>query len=646
MRNSNLLPTSQVYEFGVFRLDAGADELFVNAETVKLAPKVLQCLILLVENRGKTITKDEFFEKVWTAAFVEDNALSYTISQLRKTLAEFDKETKYIETVSRRGFRFAANVKQISPALPAANREFTLERRKIEEVWIEETEDVQARDSRPLLLPAKTAFGKLWLTGVAVLIVFFAGGGFLLWKNQGKETVKTLAVLPLKQFGNTVGDESMSLRIADSLITTIGNLKQISVRPTTSIIKFTNDQTSALEIGKMLEVDAVLDGSIQQEGENLRINLQMISVSSGEQIWAEQFDGKTSGLLNLQDAVSAKLINQLDLRLSDEQETAFKKQPTSNPEAFEEYLMGRYFWNKRTPESLKSAISSYQNSIRLDPDFAEAYVGLADSYYLLFDYSYDTSPVNVVLANENLAKAIELDPNLAEAYVTRGLIQTTHEWKWQDAEQSFFKAVELAPNSPNAHHRYAMLLLKLRRFNEAETQMLRARQLDPTSPSINMNLGVIYYFSKRYEDAVTQLKKTIALDTAFASPRWYLARCYWMQGNAAESFAEYVRAMTAVGDDETAELIERRSAAGEPDAILKDWIEKWAGQISPTGISAHDLAILTAHRQNREETLKWLERSVAVRHPWTTWIDAEPEFDFVRDDPRFQEILRKMNLEH
>ncbi len=631
--NGNLI------EFGEFRLDTEKKILWNGAEVVALPMKAIELLCVLVENCGEVLGKDVLMDTVWADSFVEESVLTQNVYLLRKTLKELGDGDSTIKNIPRRGYMFSGEIHN----LETQGTDLVIERHLYEKIEIEESEKIA---EERLLLPAKPGTEMPWVAFAALLIAVLAGGGFFLWNSRNTETIRTLAVLPLKQFGGTVGDESLNLRITDSLITKIGNLKQISVRPTASIVKFTDDGISAVEIGKMLEVDAVLDGRFQQEGENLRINLQMISVTTGEQIWSGQFDGKTSGLLHLQDAVSAKLMNQLDLPLSKEQETAFVKQPTSNSKAFEEYSLGRYFWNKRTPESLKSAITSYQNAIGLDPEFAEAYVGLADSHFLMVDYSYDTSPDNVVAANENLARAIELNPNLADAYTTRGLIQTAHEWKWEDAEQSFLKAIDLAPNSSNAHHRYAMLLLKLRRFDEAETTMLRAKQLDPTSPGINMNLGVIYYFSKRYDAAVAQLKKTIALDTAFSPPHWYLARCYWMMGSLAESREAYVNAAKSAGDMETAALIERQQASDEPDAFIRDMLRNWADKVSDTGINAHDLAILNALAQNREETLKWLERSVEVRHPWAGSIDAEPEFDFVRDDPRFEKILRRMNLTH
>jgi DNA-binding winged helix-turn-helix (wHTH) protein/TolB-like protein/Tfp pilus assembly protein PilF len=641
-------------EFDRFRLDTSTRVLWCGDKIVDLPPKAVDVLCVLVERQGEVVSKRELIDLVWAESFVEESNLTHQVYELRKAFKEHGCETDLIQTVSRRGYRFTGGLKESFDG-----DELVIEHRSISKTLIEELIDKEP-DEKLIPMPVTTVAVPLAIhmprkrrTGSAFAIALLCSfvllaGGFAIWQwNRAKSRisladVRSIAVLPMQSFNGDDGDDSLRMRLTDSLITKLGNIETISVRPTSSVARYSGSAIDPLELGRMLEVDAILDGRTQREGSKVRITLQLVSTKTGEQIWSDQFDGEADHLLDLQDAISARLLSRFDLRLSKEQETAFEKRPTANTEAFEEYLKGRFFWNRRTPESLRSAVSSYQNAINLDPNFAEAYAGLADSYYLLVDYSYDTSPANVALANENLNKTISLNPNLADAYVTKGLIQTAYEWKWKDAEDSFKKAVSLAPNSPNAHHRYAMLLLKLRRFDEAETQMLRAKQLDPTSPGINMNLGVVYYFSKRYSDAAKQFGQTLILDGSFSSPRWYLARCLWMSGSKTESIAEYVRATQSVANGEAAALLEKRSA--DPTLALKELRDLWTKQMSATGINAHDLAILSALIDDREATLKWLERSAEERHPWTSNINAEPEFDFVRDDPRFQAMLNKLGL--
>jgi Tfp pilus assembly protein PilF len=367
----------------------------------------------------------------------------------------------------------------------------------------------------------------------------------------------------------------------------------------------------------------------------------MISIITGEQIWAAQLDGEATRMLAFQDAVANKLLSSLDLTA--DQAAAFEKQPTANSDAFEEYTRGRYFWNKRTLDGLKLAINAYSNAVRLDQDFADAYVGLADSYYLLVDYSYDVSESNVRAANENLDKALALDPQLPAAYVTRGLIHTTYDWNWIAAESSFRKAIDLAPRSSNAHHRYGILLTKLARFTEAEERLAEARRLDPTSPSINMNLGALYFFAQRYDKAAEQLLKAIDLDPTFSSPHWYLARCLWLQGKKRESLDEYAIASRLVGFESSAEVIEKNRNR-EAEEVIKLMIPLWKERLGPQGISSHDIAKLYAGIDDRNATLDWLEKAYEQRHPWLTFAAVEPEFIKLKDEPRFLALMQNMNL--
>lgn len=670
MDKDKALVSNDLYAFGIFQLDTCSEQLFARDESVKLAPKVYQCLVLLVKSEGRIVTKDEFFEKVWVETFVEDSSLSYTISQLRKVLAEYDAETNYIETVPRRGFRFQAEVTKISK-----NPEVIFERETITEEFIEEISDenglqtIHGKDGGIILNHASNiapnefqSKPKLQLTGktnstrnrlifisAAFLIGLFAVG-FSVWKygnDRSKTSIKdirSIAVLPIKSFDKTQDDEQLRLRMTDSLITKFGRIKEISVRPTITMLKYVDSEIDPLEIGKILEVDAVLDGRVQQENEKVRITLQLLSIQTGEKLWSEQFDGEDNKLLDLQDAISSNLLTHLNLSLSDEQEKVLAKRPTANSEAFEEYLKGRHFWQKRSEKNVRSAITAFENAVKLDPNFAEAYIGLADSYVLLVDYSYDTSPKHIETAQNYIAKAIALNPNLSEAYTVRGLIQTTFEWNWKAAEQSLKKAIELSPNSPEAHLRYGSLLNRLRRFEEAENELRTAKKFDPTSLAVNLNLAIVMMNSKRIDEAITQFNRTLELEKDFTTPRWYLARCLWLKGDKKGTLQESAKALQIDGDQVLAEQILREMQTFDEETVVRNWAKIWAKQVSPQGINDHDLAILTAYIQDKEATLEWLEKSVEVRHPWANFINSEPEFDFIRDEPRFQAVLRKLNF--
>jgi DNA-binding winged helix-turn-helix (wHTH) protein/TolB-like protein len=628
-----------IFDFGKFRLDTANKILRHNGEIVSLPLKSVELLCLLVENRDEVVNKQEIFDRVWQDSFVEESVLTQNIYKLRKTFEQLG-EKDVIKNVSGRGYIFSFGNENT----------LTIERELYEEIEIIETEALP--EKQVLALPSKQTDPKFKIFGFAIavtLLITSAVFGYWFWNKKTNKTsvsdISSLAVLPLKSFDEKAVDDNLGLRLMDSIITKLGKIDSISVRPTSSTMKFLKSEETSLEIGKRLLVDAILEGSIQREEHKIRVTLQLVSVKNGEQIWSEQFDGEADKLLDLQNTVSAKLLDKLNLPLSTEQQTEFAKRPTTNSEAYEEYLKGRYFWNKRTKESLKSAIASFEKAIKLDANFADAYVGLADSYYLLFDYSYDTSPKNVEIAKENLNKAIQLNPNLSEAYTTLGLIQTTFDWNWKAAEQSLKRAKELSPNSPNAHHRMGVLLSKLRRFAEAESEMRKAKEFDPTSTAINMNLGFVLMQSKKNEEAIEQLQKTIDLDPNFVSPKWYLARTYWQIGNKTKSLGEYEKAIELSGDKELAKRLKNDIVASGETIAIKNWVTEWEKQYAQNGTDEHSIAVLYAYLQNRDVTLKWLEKSVAAHHPWATWINAEPEFNFIRDEPRFKVLLKKMNLQ-
>lgn len=628
---------NELREFGRFRLDAQKKILWHEDEPINLPLKEIELLCVLTET-GELVSKEEILNRVWQDSFIEESNLSSHIYRLRKMFAKYGESEEIIQNVPKRGYRFTGEVISFS-----STPDLLIEKKSITQTLIEEIDEEPFEPSIKQLPPAPKQ-NRWWVLGLVILGLMLGGLGYYFYFRNQSEEIKSIAVLPLKSFDSKIKDENLNLRIMDSIITRLSKIESISVRPTSSTIKFAESEETAVEIGKKLVVDAVLEGLIQRENNKLRVTVQLVSVKNTKQIWSEQFDGESDKLLDLQNVISSKLLHELNLRLTKEQETNFAQRPTNNSDAYEEYLKGRYFWQKRTPESLRSAINSFEKAIKLDSNFADAYVGLADSHYLLFDYSYDTSPNNVEIAKKYLAQAIEINPNLAEAYTTLGLLQTTYEWNWKEAEESLLKAKKLAPNSANTHHRYGTLLTKLRRFSEAESEMRIAKELDPTSTSINMNLGVVLMHSKKTQAAIEQLIKTLDLDTNFISPKWYLARTYWLIGDKKKSLEEYVKIIDFTGDKELAKKLESDIREFGETTAIRNWAREWEKQYNKNEVDEHSIAVVYSFLQDRDETLNWLEKSVESRHPWATWINAESEFDFIRDEPRFQAILQKMNL--
>jgi Tfp pilus assembly protein PilF len=350
--------------------------------------------------------------------------------------------------------------------------------------------------------------------------------------------------------------------------------------------------------------------------------------------------GEPDKLLTLQDIISERILALLRSGEGGMDDLVLAQNPTENAEAYENFLKGRYFWQKRTYEGLTKAIEYFERAIKIDPEFAAAYVGMADSYYLIYDYSYDRSEENVNQAKTFLGHAIEIDPDNHQALVTRGLIQTTYEWDWEGAARSFEKALEFQPGSADAFHRRGMLRLRLGDFPAAEADLRRAAELEPASVGISMNLGVVLFFSGKNEDAMRHFRAAIERDKRLSAPRWYLARCIWQTGDKVRAMLAYLDALEISGASELADSIRERKKTQPVEEVIKYWLEEW----EKTGVSEHSRAILASHISDSEATLRLLRTAIESRHPWVTNIKVEPEFEFLRLEPEFKQLLEKLGF--
>ena len=416
------------------------------------------------------------------------------------------------------------------------------------------------------------------------------------------------------------------------------------MRPFSAVTKFDKSKKDAVKFGKDLQVDAVLTGTIQRVEGRLRVNVRLINVGDGSQIWEGSFDETESDLFKLQDALSAQVAKSITSHLTEAEQRKLTANLTQNNEAYEAYLKGRYFWSKRTKKDLQKAITFYQKAIELDTNFAEAYVGLADSQFLLFDYRWDDSPENPQKAKKNLLKALSIKSDSSAALSTLGLIQTSFDWDWQAAENSFQKALEIQPNSSQALLRYGSFLIRMRRFPEAQKMLGEAKKLDPLSVGINMNYAASFLHAKKFEVAENQLKETLDMVPNFTPASWYLGRAYWQQNRKVKAVNEFIQTLEKDGETEAA--IKMQQTNGDVLDKIRVWRVDWVEKFKKGEKDAHDLAIVSAFLEDKEATLSYLEKSVENHNVWASWINAESEFDFVRNEERFIELLKKMGFVH
>ncbi len=635
---------NQLREFGRFRIDPEKRVLWFENEPVNLPLKEIELLCVLTEKGGEVYTKEELLNRVWSDSFVEESNLSRHIYQNRKTFREYGESEELIQTVPRRGYRFTGQVRE------PANGDVVIEKHTSTRTIVEfeydspsptvgEHKNQRFAFSGPTLTKRRVlslfAVGTILLVGIAALWNYRTG-----MKSTPGAEIRSIAVLPVKSFSTSSNDEELRLRITDALITRLGGMDLVAVRPTSAILLFAGSEQNGLEIGKSLRVDAIIDARIQQEGERLRVTIQLIRVATGEHLWSETFDGQTNQILNLQDMIATKVLRSLDPAVSGTGE--FAKRPTEIAEAYEAYLKGRYFWTKRDEASMRKAVDYFKQAAALDPQFSEAFSGLADTQHLLFNYNIDVRPSLVAEAKENLRRALELKPDSSDALITLGTIEMGFDWNWKAAEETLKRAVMAAPNSPLAHMRYGALLVRIRRFDEAKFAFERQIELDPLSVVGNTNLGMALFCKKDFAAADMQYKKTLELDNKSGAPHWLLSRNLWQQGKKDASIEAIVRALELDGNVQLAEKIREKTIASTPAEAIELLLYEW--RMNPPGTNPHNLAYLSTYVNDTEMAVQWLAKSIKERHPWSAWISAAPEFEILRGDPRYLSMLQELNL--
>ena len=640
---------NQFYEFGSIRLDATNRLIYRDGVSLGVQPRVVETLLVLVKNANQIVDKDTLLDAVWRDAAVEEGGLKRNISLLRKALGD---EGSFIETLPKRGYRFTAEVKESWEESPFYEidemAEVILNRRATLRITHEE-ESTDTSVAAPSAVTAAFSTKQRWVYSVRVLalpaIAVVVLAGFFFYRgteNNATATasppIRTIAVLPLRNLNSNL-QNSFSLGLTDSIITRLGKFDRLTVRPFSAVEKFEESRKDAVAFSQSLKTDAVLEGTIQTTDSRVRVNLRLVNVKTGQQIWSDIFDEPTSDVLKLQDAISGKVAQVLLIKLKRDEELLLSKSATTNAEAYRFYLLGREKWMRRDWD--RDCLAFYRKAIELDPNFALPYLGIAD----LYAFTYETK-----MAEDALAKAIELDPTLHEAYATRGFLQTFHRWDWEGAERSLRQAIELAPNSSKAHHWYGVYLSIHRRLDEAQREMERALELDPTALVIMTDLAELHYFKSHYELAESQLQNVLAIDPNFFNARMHLVKVRYKRGASyfkedAEFgvFQQKLRESGTPGQEYETNKLEELTKMDEralEKAAEKSWLKD---------LKTHPEANLALARHysltgQKEKCLRSLEKAFAAKVFTMPFIAVDPLWEPVRSEPDFQNVLRRMKL--
>jgi DNA-binding winged helix-turn-helix (wHTH) protein/tetratricopeptide (TPR) repeat protein len=582
----------RLLEFGPFRLDLANRLLLRGAAPVALTPKTFDLLALLAGRAGELVTKDEILERIWPDAFIEEGNLTQTVYMLRRALGGEGGLGESVETVPRRGYRFTAPVRELTAeATPAGGR-----------------------GRRP------------------------AGSG-------AARPVASIAVLPFEPLAAGPDDEYLGLGMADAVITRLSNLRRLRVRPTSAVRDYTGRSHDAAAAARELQVDSVLDGTLQRAGERIRVNVQLVDVREEAPQWAAQFDAMATDLFELQDSISRQLVAELSLKLSRREKERLTHRSTLDPAAYQAYIKGWYFWNKRTADGLDKAVECFEEALGRDAAFAQAYAGLADCYLLMPLYANLPSTEAFPRANAAALRALDLDPTLAEAHTSLAYVRFFYDRDWAAAEASFRRAIALNPGYPTAHHWYAYYLAAMGRHEEAAERGRRALALDPLSLVINTDLGFVLYFARRYEEAVAQLRTALELDPGFAYGHFALGHTYLQLGRSEEAVGELRQAVELSGASTSmlAALGIAQAAAGrsgEARAVVAE-LERRAAE---RHVEAAHFAFLAAALGDRARAIELLAKACDERSRFVVFLNVWPIYDPLRGEPGWPALVRRVGL--
>ena len=463
-------------------------------------------------------------------------------------------------------------------------------------------------------------------------------------RRQSHEAIDSLAILPLMNTSNDPEREYLSDGITESIINTLSQIPELRVMARSTVFRYKGREVDPLEVGRALNVSAILTGQVLQLGQNLIIKAELVDVADGSQLWGEQYDRKPGDILAIQREISREITAKLRLKLSGEQKQRLEKRHTENINAYQLYLKGRYFWNKRTEQGLKKGIEFFNQAIEEDPLYALAYVGLADSYNMLATYNLSQPRTVLSRAKAAAESALEIDNQLAEAHTSLARVRADYDWDWPAAEQEFQRALELNPNYATAHHWYALHLMAMGQFEEAAAEIKSAQQIDPLSLSISASTGLPFYWSRRYDEAIEQFRRTLELDLSFALAHVLLGQAYAQKRMFDEAIAELSRAREL--DDTTrarAILGYTLAVAGRRDEAARI-LNELQDLASQKYVSPYFRVLIHTALGEQDQAFEWLEKAYEERSEWLVWLKVDPKLDSLRADVRFASLVQRVGL--
>jgi TolB-like protein/DNA-binding winged helix-turn-helix (wHTH) protein/Flp pilus assembly protein TadD len=637
--------------FSAFEVNFTTRQLFKFGTRVKISDQPFEILCMLLERPGEIVSREEMRQRLWQAnTYVEyDDSLNTAVRKLRAALSDSSDLPRYIETVARHGYRFVAPVHVVSEApakaAPAVGKE--------ENGTATRTDPAAQR-----VTPRVSSHGRILALSFLLLVSLMLLLGFPRMRTAisnifaarqvlapGIPPIRSLAVLPLHELSHDAAEAYFADGLTDELITELGQISTLRVISRTSVMQYKGVHKPLPQIARELNVDAVVEGTVLKSGNHVRVTAQLIEAHSDKHLWAQSYQGDLRDMLGLQSQVAAAIADQIRINLTPQELASLHKDRILNPNAYQDYLRGRFLWNQRTPQALKQSIHYFRSAVSEDPEYAEAYASMASSYVLLEQYGASSNAESLPDADWAARRALQLDEMLSDAHTVLAVIHIDSEWDWAGAEAEHKRAIEANPNDATAHQWYAEFLAAKGRTSEAVSEIHKAQALDPLSVIINTVAGEIAFFARDYNSAIAECRKALAINPDFPSAHSFVGLAYTQKGdyiNAEVSLRKAI-AFSHHSPMSTSFLgaVYALSGRRKEAELIRDRLH----QLSAKRYVSHlNFAILDSALGRKNSALMDLEKASAEHDHWLCFVGVDPRLDNLRSDPRFASLLTQIKL--
>jgi TolB-like protein/DNA-binding winged helix-turn-helix (wHTH) protein/Tfp pilus assembly protein PilF len=646
--------------FGVFEADMEAGELRKHGLRLKLSEQPFQILAMLVARPGEVVSREVLRERLWPSdTFVDfDHGLNNAVMRLREVLGDSSDHPRFIETLPRRGYRFIAPVELKSSGAEHPAPEAVASEKAAGIPGVSGKNG--SANSEALLNAAQGHHNRRFsLPRIAVLAVAVLAGSALISgitvhyvrgvnASKGKANrSSSLVVLPLENLSGDKEQDYFADGMTDDLIANLAKIHSLRVISRSTAMAYKGTHKPLPQIANELNVDAVVEGTVMRVGNRVRITAELVQVSTDQHLWADTYESPIGDVLALQNRVSSAIVDEIRINLTKEDKERLAQKPSVSPEAYEDYLKGRYYWNKRSGDGFEKAIGYFEEATRRDPQYALAYAGLADCYGIIGATIYGRLPASEASPKAKAAaiRALEIDPSLAAAETSLATAKFNYDWDWAGAAEGFKKAIQLDPSYSTAYQRYSLYLSAMGKFDDSFEEIKKARELEPLSISINTALGWRLYLAREYDRAIAQLRDTLEMDPASEWAHLNLGQAYEQKGQFNLAIEELQKALElAHSSPLTISALAHAEALSGNHAMANKLLSQLEELSKKQYVSPYYVAIVYLGLGKNELAMNWLEKAYADRSNGLVFLKVEPELDPLRTNPHFITLQTRLSF--